>query len=437
MRRLAFISSGLVLTCVSGAALAQVDAGVDGGAGVTTGSCPSGTVEQVFGGVNTQDGRLFRDSTPSVCGPAKPYPGIFNAGTTFNFESFRFANTSASEACVTVNFNPDATVVQPGADAGTLGCGTNAHASAYLGSYDPANQEASFIGDVGSSTEQPFLFTVPATTDLVLVVSNTTSAEQCGFAFEVVDLPCQICGDGVLQGDEDCDDSGESSACNSDCTFAACGDSKLNISADEACDDGPESVGCNVDCSVASCGDSYINAVAGETCDVGAESASCDNNCTAASCGDGTLNTTSGEVCDDGDTDSGDGCSASCALESGGGNSGSAGSSSGGSGGADGIGGSPSGSSGGSAGASSSAGSAGSANAAGSAGMAGASGVGGSLSEPGPLTSGETPDLGDKDDGCDCNVAGARSNGAMPLAGLALAAATLLRRRRKTSTDRR
>ncbi|MEY4547757.1 MAG: hypothetical protein RL685_3952 [Pseudomonadota bacterium] len=428
MRKFVFIGTGaLILTGLSGVALAQVDAGVDAGPGVTTGSCPTGVVEAVFSGENTQSGRLFRDGTPSVCGPAKAYPGIFNGGSTFNFESFTFANTSASEACVTVNFNPDATVVQPGADAGTAACGTNAHASAYLSSYDPTNQEANFIGDVGSSTAQPFFFTVPATTDLVLVVSNTTTADQCGFAVEVVDLPCQICGDGVLQGEEDCDDGGESATCNSDCTLAACGDSKLNVSADEACDDGPESAGCNVDCSVATCGDSYINAVAGETCDVGAESAACDANCTAASCGDATLNTTAGEACDDGDGDSGDGCSASCSIESsGGGSNGSAGSSSGGSGGA------PSGTNSG--------GSAGSANSAGSAGMAGAAtggGVGGSLSDPGPLTSGETGDLGNEDDGCDCHVAGARSNGSIPLAGVALVLSTLLRRRRKVSNDRR
>lgn len=424
-------TSGLILTCLSGAALAQVDAGTDAGAGVTTGSCPSGVVEQVFGGANTQNGRLVRDGTPSVCGPSKVYPGLFGEGTSFNFESFRFANTSASEACVTVNFNPDATVVQPGADAGAVACGTNAHASAYLGSYDPANQEASFIGDVGSSVAQPFRFTVPATTDLVLVVSNTTSADLCGFAFEVVDLPCQICGDGVLQGDEDCDDGGESVECNADCTFAECGDSKLNVSADESCDDGPESVGCNLDCSVARCGDGYINTVAGETCDLGLEAATCDNNCTAASCGDGTLNITAGEVCDDGDADSGDGCSASCALESVGGNdNGSAGSSSGSAGSSSGSAGS---SSGGSAGAGSAG--AGSAGAMGLAGAATGGGAGGSRNGPGPLTSGETPGLGADDDGCDCQVAGARPNGALPLGGLALALATLLRRRRKPSTD--
>ena len=71
------------------------------------------------------------------------------------------------------------------------------------------------------------------------------------------------------------------------------------------------------------------------------------------------------------------------------------------------------------------------------AGAATGGGVGGSLSDPGPLTSGETGDLGNEDDGCDCHVAGARSNGSIPLAGVALVLSTLLRRRRKVSNDRR
>ena len=52
-----------------------------------------------------------------------------------------------------------------------------------------------------------------------------------------------------------------------------------------------------------------------EQCDDGGESASCDANCTAAICGDGTLNVTAGEQCDDGNNNGGDGCSATCTIE--------------------------------------------------------------------------------------------------------------------------
>lgn len=141
---------------------------------------PEGPVSGQFSGTTTQDGRIFRDAIPSVC-PVKAYPGIFGNGTLFNYEVFTYTNTSAAAACVTVNFDPS---------AGATPCETNAHASTYLGSYDPANQAANYVGDVGSSLAQPYAFEVPAGEDMLLVVTNTSAAAVCTFAFEVVDLPC-------------------------------------------------------------------------------------------------------------------------------------------------------------------------------------------------------------------------------------------------------
>ncbi len=149
--------------------------------------CPDGPVLASFTGASTQDGRIFRDAIPSAC-PNKVYPGIFGQGTTFNYETFTYANTDAAAACVTVNFNPDT--------AGAAPCATNAHASAYIDSYDPANQAVNFVGDVGSSLAQPFSFEVPGGQNMVLVVTNTSSAAVCDFAFEVVALPCDAGGGG-------------------------------------------------------------------------------------------------------------------------------------------------------------------------------------------------------------------------------------------------
>lgn len=141
---------------------------------------PAGPVTVTFTGATTQSGRIFRDAIPSAC-PSKPYPGIFNVGTIYNYEEFIYSNTSGATACVTVNFDPN---------TGATPCGTNAHASAYLNSYDPANQATNFVGDVGSSLTQPFAFDVPAGINMVLVVTNTASAAICDFTFEVVGLPC-------------------------------------------------------------------------------------------------------------------------------------------------------------------------------------------------------------------------------------------------------
>jgi len=47
-----------------------------------------------------------------------------------------------------------------------------------------------------------------------------------------------VCGNGFVEGDEACDDMGESATCNDDCTLAECGDGVLNVTAGEECDDG-------------------------------------------------------------------------------------------------------------------------------------------------------------------------------------------------------
>ena len=188
--------SAALLLLVSGAVSAQSanDAGIaiSGGGRSLTGpvvpsgpglTCaPAGPVVSAFTGGTTQSGRIFRDGIASTCA-GKAYPGIFNAGTTYNYETFTYGNTGATPSCVTINFDPD---------AGATPCGTNAHASAYAGSYDPANQGTNFLGDVGSSVAQPFAFTIPAGQQLVLAVTNTANAAVCTFAFEVVDLPCVI-----------------------------------------------------------------------------------------------------------------------------------------------------------------------------------------------------------------------------------------------------
>lgn len=126
-------------------------------------------------------GRLFRDGTPSTC-PTKAYPGLFNAATSYAYRTFSYTNQSASATCLTVNFDPN---------TGGTPCGTNAHASAYLGSYDPANQATGFLGDVGSSVTQPFSFTVPGSAKFVIVVTNTSGAATCDFRFSFNTTVCQ------------------------------------------------------------------------------------------------------------------------------------------------------------------------------------------------------------------------------------------------------
>lgn len=123
-----------------------------------------------FTGATTQLGRVFRDAIAATC-PSKAYPGIFNAATTYNYEVFDYHNAGGA-VCVVFSFDPN---------SGPAPCGTNAHLSVYLGSYNPNSQATNFLGDVGSSITTTMAVEVPANTTAKLVVTNTASQANCSF----------------------------------------------------------------------------------------------------------------------------------------------------------------------------------------------------------------------------------------------------------------
>lgn len=127
-----------------------------------------------------------------------------------------------------------------------------------------------------------------------------------------------ICGNGVLESGEGCDDGNlnDGDGCGPTCEAnGVCGNGRAE--AGEGCDDGNTSDGdgCSSDCQANYiCGNGIVEV--GEECDDG--NASSGDGCTAACkneavCGNGIQD--EGEGCDDGNAESGDGCSSSCALE--------------------------------------------------------------------------------------------------------------------------
>ncbi|MBK8626004.1 MAG: hypothetical protein IPN86_10705 [Saprospiraceae bacterium] len=134
-----------------------------------------GSIERV----GTQSGRIFRDGVASVC-PSKAYPGIFNAATTYGYSALQFTNCGSTPVCITINFDPN---------TGLTPCGTNGHAAVYQSAdgmnaapYNPANQGANYLGDVGSSLTQPYSVTVnPGFFEVVF--ANNASVAQCDLAF--------------------------------------------------------------------------------------------------------------------------------------------------------------------------------------------------------------------------------------------------------------
>ncbi len=128
------------------------------------------------------------------------------------------------------------------------------------------------------------------------------------------------CGDGIVVGDEFCDDGANNSntvsgACKTDCTTRNfCGDGVRQLPG-EACDNGVnadlyKTSGTNLcapGCKLpASCGDGVLQAGQGEQCDKGAQNndgaygaSECKTNCKLGGyCGDGQTQATEGETCD-------------------------------------------------------------------------------------------------------------------------------------------
>ncbi len=176
------LAFGLVFISATGLAIAN---GPDDVGGVAVGSSGGVTGNLVFvsdgfdGTEPTQDGRIFRDGVASTCAVPKTYPGLFNGGIQHQYKTYTMFNGSST--CVTVNFDPN-----PGSGND---CGVDAHLSAYLGSYDPANQSANYLADVGSSLTQPFSFNVPTGATVILVASiNSGSNVVCNLEFSSDEL---------------------------------------------------------------------------------------------------------------------------------------------------------------------------------------------------------------------------------------------------------
>lgn len=129
----------------------------------------------------------------------------------------------------------------------------------------------------------------------------------------------QLCGDGVVEGSEACDDGalvGEG-ACVADCSgVQRCGDGV--VAGLEVCDDGALN-GTDGHCSPAcdglqTCGNEVVEGT--EVCDDGPQEGewTCSNDCTGPQvCQDGVKR--GSEQCDDGNATPGDGCRADCTLE--------------------------------------------------------------------------------------------------------------------------
>ena len=115
------------------------------------------------------------------------------------------------------------------------------------------------------------------------------------------------------------DDDGDTNNNQNNANGSLCGDGVLDPG--ELCDDGAQNSdttrdACRTDCRTAYCGDGVLDTA--EQCDEGQANSdlipgACRTDCRRAWCGDGVIDP--GEVCDDGDSLDGNGCGSDCDVE--------------------------------------------------------------------------------------------------------------------------
>lgn len=118
-----------------------------------------------------------------------------------------------------------------------------------------------------------------------------------------------LCGDGVREGAEQCDDGNDDNAdgCDNFCRRPVCGNGI--VEGIEQCDS-PTNTNCTSTCQLKLCGNGVIDA--GEMCDPPNVALQCNPNCQPSVCGNGIVEF--GEACDAGAENGNSACSATCTL---------------------------------------------------------------------------------------------------------------------------
>ncbi len=151
--------------------------------------------------------------------------------------------------------------------------------------------------------------------NLTIVPGTEITHLECGFFYMSAPVtPPIVCGNGVKEGTEQCDDgnTNNTDACSNTCRFPVCGNSIRENT--EQCDDGNQidTDLCSNTCLVPVCGDQKVSG--NEQCDDGNTNNNdgCSNICRLPFCGNGAKEGT--EQCDDGNSNNYDSCNNQCRI---------------------------------------------------------------------------------------------------------------------------
>jgi len=197
-------------------------------ANCTLASCGDGDLNTVRGEACDDGNRLNGDGCTKTCAidtrtafcssSAGTY-GDGSAGAVYTaqqIEDLLFWLNNATQAQI------DACTYIDSTEAAAIYAAKPFHAIGTIGSDEATGAQAGHIDSVAGISE------AASDNDLVGLRNCVTATQTCS----------SVCGNGILNSGEQCDDGGQSADCNSNCTLAGCGDGVVNSSYGESCDDG-------------------------------------------------------------------------------------------------------------------------------------------------------------------------------------------------------
>ncbi|MFA6523040.1 MAG: DUF4215 domain-containing protein [Candidatus Peribacteraceae bacterium] len=256
-------------------------------------------------GDTTCGGSCFRCAPSSVSSSARSSSSAWSLCPS----GYSCTKTKSTDGQCTSMQMPICDLRYAGAKCGDTTCGGSCYRCAATSPVSVSSASASSVFNVNVGASSSSAYSVAA----ALASSSNSSSVSAG---------SMTCGNGSIEGTEQCDDGNKVSrdGCSATCKLEAtisgrCGDGYLVKP--EFCDDGNTYAGdgCSANCSIEK---GYICPIVSEPCIRASSSSSRKATSSSPSvpvCGDGMV--TGAETCDDGNTGGDDGCSSSCSLEAG------------------------------------------------------------------------------------------------------------------------
>jgi cysteine-rich repeat protein len=263
------------------------------------------------------------------------FSDTFSQPSTSSIGFFQNSENSTLSSVISSTISSDITTLSASSKDASTTSNTSSRTSSEpssVGWNDSFSSEVIIALSLGSSARSTFSAQTFASSvgddDIFIAYADDDSSSRESFediintVKESLVAAASICGNGILETKEECDDSNrrDNDGCSSTCLLeiGICGDGVVQSLLGEQCESGSHSPALSYSCKNCRflslyCNDGKLDP--GEECDAGTQNSTspdalCRPDCSLSRCGDGVVDST--EICDDGNRTSGDGCDRYC-----------------------------------------------------------------------------------------------------------------------------